>query len=365
MKTSVLVQFLITILSMSSPTNNKSLVFLADKSSPNPSGVEDFLQTSSSTSSDSYRLGTFQLITVSASDAIIRTLVLVLISALPYRKALITKPFLRRILGYANSPSNTINDLVSTTPSYSKMITAMAERKTKPAAISIYDSILYVNDMSGVELITSKRNPVAINDSENHPRDVFAFNFCSSLNPHTVNPRAINVVHQFECSLRSSHNYASSSVNFSVPIPSVVANQSSVVTFDATFNRLSDTLLNWLRATQMQNMPSARCDSLPTSTSSTTSRSLNFSTLKSSTTIITTALTPKMDMVRFSSSVGSNHTISLDFWIIQPVSTIFLNLVRTCSLLLIALLVQLKSLKLFNLNFQLCGVALNFILFVI
>ena len=79
--------------------------------------------------------------TVGASDASICTRVLVSISAFPYRNTLIAKMLFRQILGYADSPSISISDLVSTVVSYFDMSTAMTERETKAVAISICDPI--------------------------------------------------------------------------------------------------------------------------------------------------------------------------------------------------------------------------------
>ena len=146
----------------------------------------------------------------------------------------------------------------------------MAERKAKAAAISIRDSIfLCVDHMSGIGFLTSKEISVTINDPANRPRDISYFTFRPFLNPHTVDPRAPNTVQRFEFSLRLPHNLPSSSVNLSLPRPSVVTNQSSVATFDATLSKLSDILLNRVTATVMRDMLSARCSSLPISVPST------------------------------------------------------------------------------------------------
>ena len=76
-----------------SNTYNKHLSLPVDMSGPNPSSASVFPQTTTVSSSDSHGFGIYQLIPVGASDATIRTLVPVPISALPYRKALIAKLF--------------------------------------------------------------------------------------------------------------------------------------------------------------------------------------------------------------------------------------------------------------------------------
>ena len=52
--------------------------------------------------------------------------------------------------------------------------------------------------MAGVEFLDSTGKSVTITDPDNFPRDISYFTFISSLNPHTVDPRAPNDIHQFE-----------------------------------------------------------------------------------------------------------------------------------------------------------------------
>ena len=56
-------------------------------------------------------------------------------------KAFIAKIFFRQILGYADSPSISSSDLVSTVASYFDISTAMTEREAETTAISIRNSI--------------------------------------------------------------------------------------------------------------------------------------------------------------------------------------------------------------------------------
>ena len=219
--------------------------------------------------------------------------------------------------------------------------------------------------MSGVWFLDSTGKFVTITDPDNRPRDVSYFTFRSSLNPHTVDPRAPNSVHKFEFSLRLPHNYPSSSVNLSLSSPSIVPNQSSVPTFNESLSGLSDALLNQMLATEMRDMLSAQRESLFISAPSNASRTLNFSTPNYSTTTVVTTSTTKWI---WSAPLLLSVPLILDysiFWIIKPVSTIFLDLLWTCCLLLLALLMRLKSMTLFDQRFQLCVVALNCIFFVI
>ena len=123
-------------------TTNNNLSFSADMSGPNPFSAGVFPQTATVSSSDSNIFGVIQLTPVGANDANIRTLVPVNISILLYRKALIAKLFFRQILGYADSPSISVSDLISTVASYFDMSTAMAEREAESASISILCPVL-------------------------------------------------------------------------------------------------------------------------------------------------------------------------------------------------------------------------------
>ena len=89
---------------MNPNTYNKNLSFPADMSRTNPSSAGVFPQTTTVLSSDPHGFGIYQLTPVGASDATIRTLVPVPISALPYRKALIDQFFFRQISDPDNHP---------------------------------------------------------------------------------------------------------------------------------------------------------------------------------------------------------------------------------------------------------------------
>ena len=77
------------------------------------------------------------------------------------------------------------------------MNTTMAEREAEAATITIRDFIFCVDNMSGVGFLDSTGKFITITDPDNRPRDVSYFTFRSSLNPHTVDPRAPNSVHKF------------------------------------------------------------------------------------------------------------------------------------------------------------------------
>ena len=186
-----------TQFAMHSTTYKNNLSFLADMSDPNLSSAGVFPQTTTVSSSVPNSFGVYQLTPVGASDAPIRTLVPINISALTNRKALIAKLFFRQILGYADFPSISVSDLISTVASYFDMSTAMAKREAESASVSIHGSIFNVVNMSIVGFLDSTGKSITISDPNNHPRDVSYFTFRSSLNPNTVNQRAPRAIYQF------------------------------------------------------------------------------------------------------------------------------------------------------------------------
>ena len=92
--------------------------------------------------------GVYHLTSVGASDATIRNLVHVSVSASSYHKSLIAKLSFPQILGYVDLSSISISDLASTVASYFDMSTAIAE-----ISATLF---FYVDDMSGVGFLTSK-----------------------------------------------------------------------------------------------------------------------------------------------------------------------------------------------------------------
>ena len=217
------------------------------------------------------------------------------------------------------------------------MSTAMAEREVDAASTSIRDSISSVANMSGLGFLDSTGKSLTISDPDNRSCDVSYFTFRSSLNRNNVDHCALNAVNQFEFSSRLFDNLPSSSVNISLPSPSIVPNQSSVHIFNATLSGLTDDQLNKMLENEMRDTLSAQRASLFTSVPSNTSRSLNFFTPNFSTTTVIATSTPKMDIsvhLLLSAQLTPNPLI---FWTINPVLTIFLDLLRRCYLLLLSL----------------------------
>ena len=76
--------------------------------------------------------------------------------------------------------------------------------------------------MSSIGFFTSKDKSVTINEPDNHLRNVSYIIFRSSLTPHTVDPRALNVVQRIEFPLHLPHNLPTSPVKHSVTSSFVV-----------------------------------------------------------------------------------------------------------------------------------------------
>ena len=167
-------------------------------------------------SNDQHVFGVHQLMAIGASNAIIRPLVPVPISAFPYCKALITKLFFRQILGHAASPSISFSDLVTSVDIYFDMSMAITEREVEKAVDSIRDSSFHVTNMFTVGFLNSKGKKVAITDPSHHPDDITYFTFLANINPHLVDTPAPDSVNISEFSLRLPHTFLSPSESLSV-----------------------------------------------------------------------------------------------------------------------------------------------------
>ena len=86
-----------------------------------------------------------------------------------------------------------------------------------------------------------------------------------------------------------------------------------VDTFDSTLGKLTDNDLQFISATRMQELISARHNTPTTSGLSNTSRTLEFTTPPPSTTTVTSIQPPKIDMICSPSPVGCTYNGPLDF----------------------------------------------------
>ena len=190
-------------------------------------------------STDQHGFGVYQLTTVGASDATIRTLVPVSISTSLYRKALITTLFFRQILGYTESPSVSFSNLVTTVATYFDTSTAITERVAETAVDSIRGSIFRVSNMIGFGFLNFKGKSVTITDPAHRPDDITYFTFRPNINPHLVDTQASDSIHSFEFSLRLSNTITSSSA--SLPFDNSIQPNTTpapVDTFDSTLSKL-------------------------------------------------------------------------------------------------------------------------------
>ena len=208
---------------------------------------------------DQHGFGVYQLTVFGTSDATIRTLVPISISAPSYRKVLIVELFFHQILGHAESPFLSFSDLVTTVATCFDMSTAIAERGAETAANSIRDSIFRISTMIGVSFFTSKRKYDNITNPAHRQDGITYFTFRANINPHLVDTRAPDYVHSFEISLRLPNTITSSSASFP-PNNSVQPNTTStpVDIFDSTLSKLSDNDLHLMSAARMRELLSTK-----------------------------------------------------------------------------------------------------------
>jgi len=237
----------------------------------------------------------------------------------------------------------------------------MAEREVDAASTSIRDSISSVANMSGLGFLDSTGKSLTISDPDNRSCDVSYFTFRSSLNRNNVDHCALNTVNQFEFSSRLFDNLPSSSVNISLPSPSIVPNQSSVHIFNATLSGLTDDQLNKMLENEMRDTLSAQRASLFTSVPSNTSRSLNFFYPKILDHDSNSYFNSENGYFRSPSSVGSTYTKPLDFLDDQSsFNNIFGLAPKMLLITTLSLLMRSKSPTLFVQNSPLFVVTLNY-----
>ena len=140
------------------------------------------------------------------SDLSIRTLVPDPVSAEPYRKALIAKPFFRQILSLADPPSIELNELLSTVASYFRTSTGSAERDVDIADQSISHFYFRISNLTGVAFSGAAGKSIKVSDTTSHPADLTFVTFRSNVLATTVDIRAPNksLNHQFSLHLSQS-----------------------------------------------------------------------------------------------------------------------------------------------------------------
>ena len=100
--------------------------------------------------------------TAVGSDLTIRTIVPPDISAEPYRKAMISILFFRRILSLSSSPSVTISDLTATVAAYFAIPTGSAEREAERIVESVRHAFFVVGNLQGIGFLDSSGKPIAV-----------------------------------------------------------------------------------------------------------------------------------------------------------------------------------------------------------
>ena len=171
-----------------------------------------------------------------------------------------------------------------------------------------------VGNMIGVGFLNSNGKAVNITDPDHRPDDITYFTFRTTVNPHLVDTRAPNSVHLFEFSLRLPNTSPSLSASRLLR-DSIQPNTTPapVDTFDSILENLTDNNLQFMSATRMRKLLSARHNTLNASRSLDTSRILEFTTPPPSATSMASIKTPKMDMICSTSPVGCTYTETLDF----------------------------------------------------
>ena len=107
--------------------------------------------------------GQFQRISVGTSDKTIRISVVLSMRETPYRKALVTQYFFRKIKHLATNNTFSHGYLMSTVASYFDFETRTAETESESAALLVQCTNFSVNNMEG-DRFTDNRNKIVIVD---------------------------------------------------------------------------------------------------------------------------------------------------------------------------------------------------------
>ena len=134
----------------------------------------------------SSNFGVYQQTSIGSSSISIRTLVLDVISADPYRKALIAKLFLHQIMIFSDTHSVSFSNLISTVVSYFGLNTGFAERETDTTTIDIRNNFILVYNLQNLGFSDVSDQPITISDPDRHPADLTYFKFCSIVSTTTV-----------------------------------------------------------------------------------------------------------------------------------------------------------------------------------
>ena len=131
----------------------------------------------------SSNFGVYRQTFISSSDISIRTLDIDAISTDPYRKALITKLFVRQIMTLSNTLSDTLSisfrDLISTAVLYFGLNTRSIEREAEATTISIYNDFPLVSNLQDVGFSGNSSKHLTVPNPVRRPVDPTYFKFCS------------------------------------------------------------------------------------------------------------------------------------------------------------------------------------------
>ena len=104
-------------------------------------------------------------------------IVLLTISAKPYRKALIVIQFFRCILPLFSSSSVSLSDLTATVAAYFAILISSTKREVEFIVDSIHHDFFHVDNLQGGRFFDSSGKPTMVSDLDNRAADIAFITF--------------------------------------------------------------------------------------------------------------------------------------------------------------------------------------------
>ena len=171
----------------------------------------------------------YKLVTVGTSEQTIRVPVALPMSERPYRKAMVTNFFFRKIKALAVDSVFISANLVSTIAAYFNFNTSPAEDEATAAAETIHDSVFYVGNLTGLGFQNQLGAAVLFDVTAERPANLRYFDFRSSFRASDIDSRGLTNLFSVDFMLKLPQN----TVAASAPLLSNIA--SPTITSPTTF----------------------------------------------------------------------------------------------------------------------------------
>ena len=139
---------------------------------------------------------------VGSSDLTIGTIIPPDISSEPYRKAMTTILFFRRILSLYSSPSVSINDLTTTVAAYFTLPIGSVEHEAECIVESIHHAFFHVDNLQDIGFLNSSGKVTLLSDIASRAVDIIFFTLRFSVTTSDIYHRFSSATSSLDFSLR-------------------------------------------------------------------------------------------------------------------------------------------------------------------